>query len=233
MQAEEGISLENQKERIRTYCRYKGMELVEILEDAGVSGGKNAAREGFIALLDAIERREIKALVIYSLERLSRDMLTLLAFERLLDEYDIELHTIEGEVNTATPDGFMNFAMKAFLGEMERRQVKYRTRSAMQHMKAKGAVVGSVPYGYRRIGDQLEEEPGEQAIIAEVNRLYHSGKTLSAICRALEEQGKRTRNGNPFSVMQVKRIIGGYEDTYKRKASEMGSTIKGFIQKVA
>jgi DNA invertase Pin-like site-specific DNA recombinase len=111
--------------------------------------------------------------------------------------------------------------------------VKHRTRSAMQHMKAKGAVVGSVPYGYRRCGDQLEEEPAEQTIIVEVNRLYRSRKTLSEICRALKEQGQRTRNGNPFSLMQVKRIIGGYEDTYKRKATEMGSTIKGFIQKVA
>ena len=206
---------------------------MDILEDAGISGGKNAARDGFVSLLDAIEKRQIEALVIYSLERLSRDMLTLLAFERFLDEYDIELHTIEGTVNTSTPDGFMNFAMKAFLGEMERRQVKYRTRSAMEHMKAQGAVVGSIPYGFTRSGDALIENETEQNTIHEVNRLYCEGNTLSDICRELTAQDRLTRKGTPFTVMQVKRLITGYQETFKRQSTAMGSTIKDFICKVA
>ena len=109
-----------------------------------------------------MESGEAEALVLYSLERLSRDMLTLLALERLLDEYDIELHTVEGEVNTNTPDGFVNFAMKAFLGEIEWRQVKYRTKKAMEFKKAQGSIVGSVPYGYRRLKDYLVPEEGNK-----------------------------------------------------------------------
>jgi DNA invertase Pin-like site-specific DNA recombinase len=53
--------------------------------------------------------------------------------------------------------------MKAFLGEMERRQVKYRTKKAMEFKKAQGSVVGSVPYGYRRLQDRLEPDEAEQA----------------------------------------------------------------------
>ena len=155
-QAREGISLDNQRAKIEAYCEYKGFTLTDIIEDAGISGGKNKARPGFIEVLNRIESGEVEALVLYSLERLSRDMLTLLALERLLDEHDVELHTVEGEANTSTPDGFVNFAMKAFLGEMERRQVKYRTKKAMEFKKAQGAVVGSVPYGYRRIENRLE-----------------------------------------------------------------------------
>ena len=123
-QATEGVSLENQREQIEKYCRYRNFDLVGIIEDAGVSGGVNKARTGFISLLDRIETGEVKAVILYSLERLSRDMLTLLALERLLDEYDIELHTVDGQIDTSTPDGFMGFAMRSFLGEMERRQVK-------------------------------------------------------------------------------------------------------------
>jgi DNA invertase Pin-like site-specific DNA recombinase len=51
-------------------------------------------------------------------------MLTFLCLERLLDEYNVELHMVDGEIDTSTPDGFMGFAMKAFLGEMERRQAQ-------------------------------------------------------------------------------------------------------------
>jgi site-specific DNA recombinase len=138
-QAKDGVSLDNQKDKIRNYCQHKGLELLQIIEDAGISGGKNKARAGFVELLDRIESNQIGAVILYSLERLFRDMLTLLALERLLDEKDLELHTVEGQVDTGNPDGWLNFAMKVFLGEMERRQVKYRTKKAMEFKKAPGS----------------------------------------------------------------------------------------------
>ena len=73
----------------------KGFILIDMIEDAGISGGKNKSRPGFMVLLDKVESNGIDAMVLYSLERLSRDMLTLLALERFLDERDIELHTVE------------------------------------------------------------------------------------------------------------------------------------------
>jgi len=47
--------------------------------------------------------------------------------------------------------------MKAFLGEMERQQLKYRTKRAMEFKKNQGAIVGAIPYGYKRNGNGLEE----------------------------------------------------------------------------
>lgn len=233
LQASEGVSLDNQKDRIRTYCQYRGFDLIGIVEDAGISGGKNKARPGFIEVLDRIESGEAQGLVLYSLERLSRDMLTLLALERLLDEHDIELHTVEGEVNTSTPDGWLNFAMKAFLGEMERRQVKYRTKRAMEFKKAQGSIVGSVPYGFRRLQDRLEPDEQEQVTIALAKSLYGASCGLSAICRRLTEQGHMTRNGKPFTVEQVKRILPDYEKTFSHANTKLSQNIRGFIEAIA
>jgi site-specific DNA recombinase len=232
-QAREGISLENQKARIAAYCEYRGFTLTGIIEDAGISGGKNRARPGFIEVLNKVESGEAEALVLYSLERLSRDMLTLLALERLLDEHDIELHTVEGEVNTSTPDGFVNFAMKAFLGEIEWRQVKYRTKKAMEFKKAQGSIVGSVPYGYRRLKDYLVPEEGEQKVIALAKSLYGASYCLSEICRRLTEQGYFTRNGKPFTVEQVKRILPDYEKTFSHSNTRLSQNIRGFIEAIA
>jgi len=232
-QAEEGVSLENQAARIEAYCQYKGFELVNIIEDAGISGGKNRARPGFVELLDTIEQGRADVVILYSLERLSRDMLTLLAMERLLDEYDIELHTIEGQVDTSTPDGFMNFAMKAFLGEMERRQVKHRTKKAMEHLKKKNQVVGSVPYGYSREVDSLIESPAEQGVIAFVNQLYREGRKVAEIVRALNASGHTTRDGKPFQWVQVKRIVTEYRNVYSIKQTPMGRDIRHFITRIA
>jgi len=232
-QAKNGVSLENQADRIRQYAQYKEIEIAQEIQDAGVPGGVNKARHGFIELLDRVEGGGIDAIVLYSLERLSRDMLTLLALERLLDEYDVELHTVEGQVDTSTPDGFMNFAMKAFLGEMERRQVKYRTRKAMEHKKARGQVVGQVPYGWRRNGQQLEAEEGEQKVIEIVNGMYHRGKRLSDIVINLAAAGILTREKKGWKPQQIKRLIDGYQDAFKKTQTKLSTATRQFIEAIA
>lgn len=231
-QAEKGVSLANQAERMNAYALYKGFEVVAEIEDSGISGGVNKARDGFIALLDRVQAGDIDVIILYSLERLSRDMLTLLALERLLHEHDVELHTIEGQVDTSTPDGFMGFCMKAFLGEMERRQVKHRTRAAMQHKKSNGEVVGSIPYGYTREGDSLLPVVHEQSITKEVNELYQGGHRLVDICRTLNDQGKTTRGGKPWTPQQVKRLLDGYAPTFKKQTTKIGAAARQFIEAI-
>ena len=233
-QAREGVSLDNQKARIEQYCAYRNFTLVDIIADAGISGGKNKSRPGFIrVLLDRIEAGQAEVVVLYSLERLSRDMLTLLALERLLDEKNIELHTVEGQVDTHSPDGWLNFAMKAFLGEMERRQVKYRTKRAMEFKKNQGAIVGSIPYGYKRNGHGLEENSEEQVVIHVVNDLYRSSSRLVDVCRLLKEAGIKARNGRTFTPQQVKRLIHGYQNSFAKTHGKLGRHIRRFIEAVA
>lgn len=232
-QAKNGVSLENQADRIRQYCEYKGINLVAEIEDAGISGGVNKARGGFIDLLNRVEAGDIDVIILYSLERLSRDMLTLLALERLLDEHDVELHTIEGQIDTSSPDGWMSFAMKAFLGEMERRQVKYRTKSAMQHKKARGQVVGTVPYGFQRQGNALVPVLSEQAVIKSVNTMYQSRKRLVDIVDHLNGQRILTRDGRQWIPTQVKRLINGYENTFKKSQTKLSTATRQFIEAIA
>lgn len=232
-QVSDGVSLDNQQSRIESYCKYKELDLVEIVEDAGISGSKNKTRVGFNDLIAKLEQENISVLVLYSLERLSRDMLTLLSLERLLNEYNVELHTIEGQIDTSTPEGFMNFAMKSFLGEMERRSIKYRTHKAMQYKKGKNEVVGSIPYGYVRNGNGLVEAAAEQDIIKVANRMYKSGKRLVTICRSLQAKGHKTRNGKVFSPIQVRRMIQDYQATYSKNKVGSSNIIKEFVTAIA
>lgn len=229
-QATEGVSLQTQAEHIRRYAAYKGFEIVEEIEDGGISGGVNKARPGFMKLLDRIEQGSIDAVILYSLERLSRDMLTLLALEKLIHECEIEIHCVDGQLDTSTPEGFMNFAMRAFMGEMERRTVKHRTRRAMQHKKGNGEVVGSIPFGFIREGDSLIPVVHEQAIIREVNQLHTEGQRLVDICRALNDQGKLTRAGKRWTPQQVKRLLTAYAPTFKKQTTKIGAAVRALLE---
>jgi len=232
-QATEGVSLQNQTERIRAYAKYKGLTIVEEIEDAGFSGGKNKARVGFIALLDRVQRGDIDVIILYSLDRISRDALTTLALERLLDEFNVELHTVEGAIDTSTPDGWLNFAVKSLLSEHERRQIRYRTRKSLEYKKSNGQVVGSVPYGYRREEKELVPVEEEQEIIRIANELYQNGARLVDITGHLNRKGHTTRTGKSWSPMQVKRLLNGYEDTFRKGTSRIAEASRKFIEAIA
>ena len=80
-QALEGISLDNQKAKIKGYCDLNDLELVTIIEDAGKSG-KNLSRDGIETILYKIKRKEIDAIVVYKLDRLSRKVIDTLTPHR-------------------------------------------------------------------------------------------------------------------------------------------------------
>jgi site-specific DNA recombinase len=231
-QAREGVSLAAQAERIERYCQLTGLELVGVVEDAGVSGGVNRGRAGFVELLDRVEAGGVDALVVYRLDRVSRGMLTLLAFELLLNESGVEIHTAEGQVNTATPDGWLSFAMAAVMGEFERRTIAYRTKTALSYKRKNGKVTGAVPYGFRREGDNLVVAEAEQAVIRTAARLYARGNTLAEICRKLTRRGLRTRAGREFTPQQVKRALPVYEPKWS-KDNQVNREIKSFLLAIA
>lgn len=231
-QAENGISLENQKKRIKDYCDYKGLTLLETIEDAGVSGGINKGRDGFISLLDRIEANNFDILILYSLERLSRDMLSLLVIEKFLAENDTELHTVEGQIDTSSPEGFLSFGMKAFLSEMERRQISHRTVKAMEHKKSQGMVIGTTPYGFKRDGNKLIEEKEEQKVISLANKLYSNGARLKDIVSALNEKGFKNRNGNEWAAAQVRNFINGYAGSFKKSKKKTTAILRTFLESI-
>ena len=54
-QSDSGLGLQAQRTRIRAYATLKGLRLVDIIEDAAVSGGKPlASRDGGRRLLDLL-----------------------------------------------------------------------------------------------------------------------------------------------------------------------------------
>jgi DNA invertase Pin-like site-specific DNA recombinase len=71
-QSREGCSLSMQTEKIQAYCQLNDMELIEVIEDAGISAKSIAARPGFQAALDIVFSGQADALVVFKLDRAFR-----------------------------------------------------------------------------------------------------------------------------------------------------------------
>jgi len=77
-----------------------------------------------------------------------------------------------------------------------------RTRDALRHKRTNGERVGNIQFGYRLCTDRrhVEPDPGEQALLTEVQNLRQSGQTLRGIAAALNHRALRTRHGSRLAA---------------------------------
>jgi DNA invertase Pin-like site-specific DNA recombinase len=189
-QAREGISLEHQRAKIKSYCVLHDIELVGIIEDAGKSG-KNLNREGICALMEQIKNRQINAVIVYKMDRLSRRVIDTLNLIELMKKHDIEFHAITDAIDTKTATGKFVLNIMASLAQMERDLISERTKDALSMKIAKHERVGSVRYGFNlgADGKTLVEDSEQQKAIKTMHDLHRNGCSYRTICAELGEQG--------------------------------------------
>ena len=195
-QAQDGVSLELQRAKVRAWASLNDAQLVAEYADEGLSG-KRADRPGLVAAI-AHAKREGAALVVYSLSRLSRSTLDTLQLTADLERAGCDLVSLSEKLDTSTPAGRVVFRVLAVLGEFEREQVAERTRGAILHLKAKGQRYGAIPHGFRDEGGQLVKDAREGEVVRLVQSLRERGMSLRKISDELAARGAFNRCGRPF-----------------------------------
>lgn len=207
-QASDGVSLAAQREKIEQYCALYDLELVAVVEDAGASA-KTLERDGLSEVLALMESGQAQALVIAKLDRLTRSVADLAT---LLEKYfagRFDLVSVGEQVNTGTAAGRLVLNVLMSVSQWEREAISERTKTALQHKKARGQRVGSVPYGYRLDADgaMLNEDAEEQEIIRAVEKFHAAGLSLGKIAAQLDTHGYTSRGGGKWHPQTVKNIL--------------------------
>ncbi len=176
---------ENQVTAIEDYAKANGIELIGVFKDVGVSGARPAMeREGFRQMLNALANMPaVKAVVIYDISRLGRDMIDVVETYRYLTEKlglsvlfvkHPELNVVQG-----TPLGeAIRKATLALLGiaaEIERALISERTKAGLARAKAQGKHIG---------------RKGTEIPVAEVRELLAMGLSKKSIYKLLVKQDK-------------------------------------------
>ena len=214
-QADSGLGLDVQTERIRAYCTLKGLVLLDIITDAGVSGGKPlASREGGQQLLDTIRKRKADAVVMLKLDRMFRNAGDCLTTVEKWERSGVALHVVDlggNAIDTTSAAGRFMLVILAGAAEMERNLTRERTRSAMAIKRANGQRVGAVPYGFDLAtnGTTLVANEAEQAVIADIQTMRSKGLTLERIAKTLTTRDIPTKTGKSqrWTHQAIARII--------------------------
>lgn len=213
-QATEGVSLEAQEATLRAYCTLRGVDLAEVIVDAGVSAGKPLhTREGGARLLSLVRTGAVQAVVTYKLDRLFRDAGDCLAVTAGWDKAGVALHLVDlggQSVDTSSAMGRFFLTIMAGAAEMERNLVRERTAFAMQRkQQLREYTGGHCPYGWTvgADGTHLTVNADEQKIIAAALRLREAGLSLAKIGVELEREGMLPRSGGRWHAKTVRDLL--------------------------
>mgnify|MGYP000589020180 CR=1 FL=1 len=203
-QADEGISLESQRNKINAWCDLNGYTLEQVYSDAGISGAKMDRR----GLDNAIKNAKPgDALIVYSLSRLTRSTKHMLTIAEDLEKRGVDLVSLSERIDTTSAAGRMIFRMLAVLGEFEREQVAERTKNALAYKKASGEKYSPVPYGYKEIDGRLHEVQAEADIVTQVLAMREGGQSYRKIAGYLNENGIKGKRGGDWHASTVRYLI--------------------------
>lgn len=210
-QAEGGVSLEAQRAKIAAYSTlHDGLELVGIVQDAGVSA-KSLNRPGLAHVLAMLDRGEVDGVVVAKLDRLSRSVRDVYA---LIETYFGEryaLVSIAETLDTRTAIGRAMLGIMAVMAQWEREQIGERTRDALLHLKAQGVKLGTAGLGWEHAEDldsdgrrALVAVPDEVATVGRMQELRADGQTYRRIAETLAAEGRQTKRGGQWHASTVR-----------------------------
>ena len=207
-QAERGISLEAQAEKIKAMAVVHSSKLAEIIVDGGESA-KSLNRPGMARLLAMVDAGEVQTVIIAKLDRLTRSVKDLCTLLERFERRGVALVSVAESLDTSSAAGRLVLNIMTAVSQWEREAIGERTRDAMRHKRSNGERVGNIPYGFRLAADgrHLEQDPGEQTVLAEIRRFRREGTTLRGIAAALNHRALQTRRGTAWRLESVARAL--------------------------
>ncbi|WP_078549309.1 recombinase family protein [Litchfieldia alkalitelluris] len=207
-QAREGVSLDEQQERLKAYCRAMGWgDVPLIFVDDGYSA-KNLDRPQLNKLLDLVSKGKISRILVTKLDRLSRRLLDLL---KLIDDFQqqqVSFISISESFDTNTPSGRLTLQVLGAVAEFERERIRERVFDNMLHAANQGKWLSQSPYGYDLKDKELVINEDESKIVKLIYENYlQKGMGYYSIAKELNEKGVPSKQKKEWSIRSVKILL--------------------------
>ena len=207
-QADRGVSLDAQAEKIRAMAVLHNAELIDIIVDGGESA-KSLQRPGMDRLLALVDGKKVQAVIVAKLDRLTRSVKDLCELLARFERRGVALISVAESLDTSSAAGRLVLNIMTAVSQWEREAIGERTRDALCHKRSRGERVGNVTYGFRVAADgkHLEADADEQHVLAEIQRLRNAGATMRGIAVVLNRSTFRTRRGTAWRLESVARVL--------------------------
>ncbi len=209
-QAQEGYSLEVQREYLEAFARREGCQIYRVYRDEGVSA-YSTNRPELQELLKDAKNKKFNVVFVYKIDRFSRRLKDLLNLVEELEFYGVGFKSATEPFDTTTSAGKLMFQQLGSFAEFERNRIKERIFPGMVRSVKEGKWQGAryAPYGYRYNKEKkmLEVVEKEALIVQKIYSMYLSGYSTSQITAYLYQRGYKSRTGRRFHSKLVCDIL--------------------------
>lgn len=225
-QAKSGLGLAAQERQTRAMATVKGWSEPVIYSDDGITGTKGVrGRPALAALMAAVARGEVDAVIIKSLDRLGRKTRLILELVDDLNRAGVSLVSCKESLDTTTPTGQFVLTLFAALAQLERDTIAERTRDALDaHGLRDGEKGGKLPFGYVRTDRGLRVDRAGAYVVRAIFARRASGASMRAIADALNADGHCTDHGKDWQHSSVREILS--RETIYRGGLRGASTLR-------
>jgi site-specific DNA recombinase len=191
-------SLNNQEQRCRDYVTMKHWHLVKLRKD--VASGKSDEREGFQQLLSDVRNKKIDVVLVYRLDRLSRNVRDIYNFLDLIRTHNVAFVSITEGFDTTTAMGRAMLGVAAVFAQLTREMIAENTKDGLLRRAEAGFYRGNLTslYGYDYSMDKgtLVVNELEAANVRQIFDYYTENKWgQDKIARTLNLRGVPTKSG--------------------------------------
>ena len=219
-----GESIGNQVELCKDYVRNMfGEAYVDrcvVFEDEGFSGG-NLKRPDFQKMMADVRKHKFKAIVVYRLDRISRNISDFTGLIDELTKLDVSFVSIREQFDTSTPMGRAMMFIISVFSQLERETIAERIRDNMHELAKTGRWLGgNAPTGFNsepvskvavdgktRKSFKLVPIPEEAEIPKLIFDLYTETDSLTAVEAEMLRRRIKTKQGKDFTRFAIKAIL--------------------------
>ena len=187
-QAREGFSLPEQKERLESFCKFKGYEIVDYYEDAGISAKTGNHRPEFERLKNDIKAKKINTIVALKLDRITRSIYDWENLMTFLDENNAYLDCVNDEINTTSANGKMISRLLMSVSQNEIERTSERTKVGLAGAIKCGHIPHIAPLGYKHEDKRLVIDYSTKDIVVRIFDLYYNGYSYQKISNLFNDE---------------------------------------------
>jgi DNA invertase Pin-like site-specific DNA recombinase len=200
-----GLAVDRQREDCLKLCAQRGWEPVEYV-DNDISAYKRKKRPAYERMLKDIEAGQLRAVVVYDLDRLHRRPVELEHFIDLADQHRLALATVSGDTDLSTDNGRLFARIKGAVARAEgERKSARQKRAALQAVAQGRPAPGPRCFGYDQDGMTVREP--EAKIVRRAYASLLAGTSLYGITREMNASGFTTTAGRPFKDNGVRFLL--------------------------
>lgn len=175
--------------------------------DEGITGTSVEKRKAFQQMIKDASHKKFDLIVTREVCRFARNTVDTLTYTRELKRLGVEVYFVNDNIWTCDGDGELRLTIMATMAQEESRKVSERVTAGLKVAQQKGVLRGGNVLGYKKVNKTFVIDEEQSETVRMMFQWYSEGWGYKAICRMLEENGRKTMMGKPVWHASNVRII--------------------------